>query len=640
MAGRSRLRTQRNKGRRLVLAIFVLISLGLCYWFFIKENHVRHYVHTLIQAGGDLSAIDRINRGVIYDRNLKELAVSMDRVSVYATIRELDSLQETAMRLAPVVNTSEESLLEKLKKGSIQVWLAENITQEEEKAVRRLGLKGIFLHREKVRYYPQQEAAAHFLGYTENQMGLAGVEYTYNQWLNQYGRSSGNNRQSGIATKKDGERNGSHNLILTIDLKIQDVLYKYVTEIGAAHAGIRLGAMVMEAKSGDVVGCVNYPSFDPNRFREYKKSVLGNIFVEPAAIPKNIRSFFLETASLQSVYEKDGRVLPWSVAFDPPSLGTEIRLWEKLGLNEPLHLDFVAENEKPERLKLLKQDQDIGLDTGSVPQIATPMQVLTAMARIVNGGKEVIPHVVDSKRNQGAVPSSHSGEASVVPGEVSREARRLFSAMARPGPLSSGTITGEGLSFSRMGDIDKYLRNTIMLSMIPATDPELVLMVVADLPGLDPGGSGRAGRVDLETPGLKMIYPIVTFEQVFTTLSGMMTAEKQEKKNYRPNEPIKDGFRRPADVHGAVAGPVKMPSLLGLSLRKSLRLLKGVPVEIRVHGTGRVVGQDPAPDTVMADVKVCTLTLQPMVDKKRPGKELKKFIHSPEIKDGSDKGKD
>ena len=189
MAKRSRLRTQKSKGRRLVLVILFLFLVISGYWFFANKNQIMQSVHNFFQTSRDVSGNGTIIRGVIYDRNLKELAVSMDRVSVYATVRELESPKETVMRLAPAVNISEDNLFEKFKDGSLQVWLADNISQEEEDAVRRLALKGIFLHKEKVRYYPQKEKAAHFLGFAENQMGVTGVEYTYNQRLNQYGAS-------------------------------------------------------------------------------------------------------------------------------------------------------------------------------------------------------------------------------------------------------------------------------------------------------------------------------------------------------------------------------------------------------------------------------------------------------------------
>jgi cell division protein FtsI (penicillin-binding protein 3) len=619
MAKKSRLRIQKSKGRRLVLVILFLVLAASGYWFFVNKNQVIEYVHNLFQTNRDASGT--VTRGVIYDRNLKELAVSMDKVSVYATVRELESPKETAMRLAPAVNRSEDSLSEKLRDGALQVWLAENISQEEEDAVRRLALKGIFLHKEKVRYYPQKEKAAHFLGFAENQMGVTGVEYTYNQRLNQYGTSfRGNNPVEGGEKRHD-----SHNLILTIDLKIQDILEKYITEIGASYEGVRLGAMVMEARSGNVIGCINYPSYDPNRYREHKKGILDNIFVEPVAVPKIIRSFLLDVASLHSDNEKEGsQVLPWSISSGTTNLGSELRLWERLGLNDSPHLDFVAENEPSRKGKLLSQDNRSGQNESTAPTIESPVQILTALTRVLNGGYKITPHVVDPGKNGGPVPPDNDTNNFVIRKEVSAEAQNLFAALTEGGPLSSGCIAGEGISFSSADGVDDYLRNQMMLIMIPAKGSELVLLVTVDYAGFDPAGTGKAGVADLVAPGLKMIFPIVTLQQVLTHLSDMMTAEEKEKMNYQSAQSSDMASPKAIETREEDKGPAKMPDLLGLSLRKSLRLLKTAPLEIRVQGSGRVTAQTPPAGTVLTGVKECSITLQPKVNKSRPGKELTK----------------
>ena len=635
MAKRSRLRTQKNTGRRLVLAILFICLVISVYWIYVNQIRIRQYVHSLQQMGRDVSSTETVTRGVIYDRNLRELAVSMDRVSVYATVRELESLKETAMRLAPALKTSEDSLFEKLKGGSLQVWLAENINQEEEDAVRKLNLKGIFLHKEKVRYYPQKEKAAHFLGYAENQMGLTGLEYTYNLWLNQYGTFNHPERESSSATGDKEKGPEGHNLVLTVDLKIQDILEKYITDVGARE-GMRLGAMVVEARSGKVIGCVNYPSYDPNHFRAYKRAVLDNIFVEPVAVPENIRSFLMDVASIQSEKDTDGQILPWSVSAGGTSIGSEIRLWDRLGLNDPPHLDFVADNDKPQGLKLVTQEHRWGRNDTTVPIIATPIQILTALTRILNGGLRVTPHMVDSDKNPQAVrPDTGRGDIVLRP-EVSAEAQNLFAALAQRGPLSSGYLVGDGLAYSTKGDVDDYLRNQMMVAVIPAKEAELIVFVVIDYAGLEPAGSGKAGLPDLVSPATKMIYPIVTLQQVLTHLFDMMTAEEKEKMNYPGLHLGQNRSPQAPESHEESKAQVRMPDLQGLSLRKGLRLLKGMPLEIHVHGTGRVVGQVPGAGAPLTDIKECSITLQMKVNRDRPAKDVTGIIRKSETGKGNE----
>jgi cell division protein FtsI (penicillin-binding protein 3) len=622
MARKSRLRTQKSRGRRLALVILLVCLAILGRWIFVHKSQLAGYTRTIFHTGREVSEADAINRGIIYDRNLKELAVSMDRVSVYATPRELESVNETAMRLAPALNRSEESVLEKLKSSSLQVWLAENITQEEENAVHKLNIKGIFLHKEKVRFYPMKEKAAHFLGYAENQMGLTGAEYTYNLWLNQYGVSPG--REGKPAGRDDGQgEQSSHNLTLTIDLKIQDILEKYITDIGASHEGMRLGAIIMETRSGNVVGCVNYPSYDPNHFREYKKAVLDNIFVEPIAIPGSIKSFLADVAALQPD-EKKEEILPWSVSSGTVSVGSEIRLWDRLGFNDNTRTDFIAENEKPQKMQMSIKDLQPGRGDNTVPVVATPLQILTATTRVLNGGLKVSPHVVDGEKNPNVPLIIKDTGERAVRGAVSTEAQNLFAAMTRSGPLSSGTVMDDGLSFTEKANSRDYRRSQVMLTVIPAKGSELVVLVVADYPTFDPAGAGKAGIADLVAPGMKMIYPIVTLQQVLTNLSDMMTAEEKERANYQGPPAAKSDAGKSTEPQDAGKGAVLMPDLAELSLRKSLRLLKGLPLTIRVQGSGRVVSQSPPAGTVLTDLRDCVITLQPKVNKNKPGKEIVK----------------
>ena len=296
----------------------------------------------------------------------------------------------------------------------------------------------------------------------------------------------------------------------------------------------------------------------------------------------------------------------------------------------------MAENDKPQKLKLLTQENRSGKNDNTVPIIATPIQILTAMTRILNGGLKITPHVVDPEKNPRAVRSDNGREDIAIRKEVSAEAQNLFAALTQGGPLSSGTLAGGGISFLTAGNIDDYLRNQMMLTLIPAKESELVVLVVVDYAGFDPAGSGKSGSPDLVSPGMKMIYPIVTLQQVLTHLADMMTAEEKEKMNYQGPQSSKSGSQKTPDANAEKKDQARMPDLQGLSLRKGLRLLKGSPLEIRVHGSGRVVTQSPPAGTLLADVKECSITLQPKVNKNLPGRELPKIVKKSETGKGNE----
>jgi len=455
-------------------------------------------------------------------------------------------------------------------------------------------------------------------------MGLSGVEYIYNHWLNQYGTLTRKGQVPGLAGG-NVNKGDNHNLILTVDLKIQDILEKYIADVSTSHEGIRLGVMVMETKTGNIIGCVNSPSFDPNRFREYKKAILENIFIEPVAVPVNIQSFLIDVADLQAGGERADEVLPWSISESTANLSSELRLWDKLGLNDHPHLDFIAENENPRKTKLSIQNNRSNRNSNTVSTIESPVQVLMALTRILNDGRKITPRVVDPEKNPtGGVQLDQSKDDSVIRKDVSIEAQNLFAAYTTIGPLSSGFITGEGVSFSKTGMNDDFQRSQMMLAMIPSKGAELAMLVIVNYPGLDPAGSGKSGMIDLVAPAMKMIYPIVTLQQVLTHLSDMMTAEEKEKTYYQSAQPTNSTSPRTNEILDANKGLKVMPDLMGLSLRKSLRLLQRTNMEILVRGTGRVTAQSPSPGSALTNVKECQITLQQNVNKSRPGKELTK----------------
>ena len=140
-------------------------------------------------------------RGTIYDRNLKQLAVTQERVSVYVRTREIDSIQETALRLSELLALDRRKLEDQLESGVLRLWVAKDISQEQELAVKDLQLPGVYLQREEKRYYPNEFRAAHLIGSVENGIGLSGVEYYYDRLLAKRKLKQEKEQQPNISSK-------------------------------------------------------------------------------------------------------------------------------------------------------------------------------------------------------------------------------------------------------------------------------------------------------------------------------------------------------------------------------------------------------------------------------------------------------
>lgn len=640
MAIQSRRRGKKSgRGGFTVLCMILLGIAGVvggAVWY--KQELVA-FVFTIFSGPEKVQEAKRNVRGTIYDRSFKELALSLDRVSVYVRPRELGDVQGSAGQLATVLGLNEQDLLARLDKDSQRVWLAKNISLEEEKAVDDLRLPGVFLHREQARYYPYKGIAAHVVGFADHNMGLAGAEHYYNRLLDQASISQGDFPHVDLGGHHRTGISGQH-LVLTIDLKIQDFLEKYVAAFGAVHEGAKIAAFLMEAETGAIIANANFPSFDPNLFYQYKRDVLANILLEPVVVPEEILGLFRDSVLLQA--NQDEQVYPWSIVAGSVDTGGASRLWERLGLSELPDLDFSVQDGSNSIVGPEKKTVMSGSEIG-VRSKATPIQLLLALNSLLNGGKKKLPHVLDRilERNgeheyffktsvtgngQGSFDDAGSKAGAGVTGgggneqeqllsPVSAETWRLFKALGHRGPLDSFFIDVNELYLQPVDKGNEYLRTRMMFALLPADKPELILMVMVRQPYLEPSHVSAKDGSDLVGPATKILPSMVALQQVHKNLSDMMNMSERKESNYQLEQEKKTmaGLETMLEQH-----PPFMPDLVGMSLRRALRLLQDRKIKVRIQGSGRVVAQSPAAGMPLTGVKECLLTLKK--DEKTPAK--------------------
>ena len=615
MGKRSRLRTQGVGKRRLVVLLVLLIGSGAVYgWYKHQQSPLLwEQVKKISGIGKDQFSSDRqIIRGTIYDRNYKELAISYERVSVYANIREIDDVNQVVTPLSAILETSESDLYDRVGEGRLRVWLARDISQDQEDQIRRLDLPGVYLHREYIRYYPQHESAAHLVGFAERDTGLSGIEQYLNRLEAKYRLKKDDT--SGLLQMGDTRPgvDGRH-LILTLDLKIQRILDGYLKKLSGSVPGFRIGALVMEADSGALVGYAQLPSYDSNKFHTYPEALFSDLFTEQIAVPEPFKIFFKDLSLIESQAQKITPSIPWSVAAEQRKLGVQLQLWDKLGADNPEALDFTGPQPSESDKVVYQSAQDQQRDFESVPQMQTPLQVLTAITRAVNGGLQVTPQAgrrfVLRKNQQEFLLEDLLAEnhKRVLSEQVSQQARDLFGLLGVPGPLGTRVLQGESTSY-RKQESGSLHHHYLGIAMIPLNKPELVLMLTATGPGYQAGGSRQ---ISLTGEALDMIAPIVALQRVMKNLSDMMSPQEQEEFNFRIPLGEKESGQEPVPQNLQT----EMVSLVGMSLRKCLRLLQSSNVEIEIRGTGRVVAQQPAAGSVLKPGDTVVLSLaQDQVD--------------------------
>ncbi len=310
MAQRSRLRTRGEKRRWLFICIpvvFAVIAGILWYSVYYRPDLLEHFLGSWTLKQWRTPINRDLIRGTIYDRNYKELAVSYERVSVYANIREIESVHTVAAPLAVILEEPEGTIEDRLRGSGLRLWLAKDINQKQEDEIRQLELPGIFLHKEHVRYHPQKESAAHLVGFVENDTGLSGVEFYLNQLQTEHRINPGKVEDLIKVGDSIPGPDGRH-LVLTLDLKIQQQLDQYVDEYLKDDAAISMGVLAIEADTGAIVGYAQTPSFDPNRFHTYPESVFSDVFNQQVAVPSFFKLFLREISLLES--QSGGRRFP------------------------------------------------------------------------------------------------------------------------------------------------------------------------------------------------------------------------------------------------------------------------------------------------------------------------------------------
>ena len=210
-------------------------------------------------------------RGMITDRNGEPLAVSTPVESIWANPQELSRNPDRLPELARSLGVPADYLTRKVSQRSDKefMWLQRRMSPAQAKTILALNIPGVFSQREFRRFYPQGEALAHVLGFTNiDDRGQEGVELAFDDWLR--GKPGLEkvirDRRGRIVENVDLVQPATpgKDLTLSIDRRIQYLAYRElkqkVLETGAASGSV----VVLDIATGEVLAMANVPSFNPN----------------------------------------------------------------------------------------------------------------------------------------------------------------------------------------------------------------------------------------------------------------------------------------------------------------------------------------------------------------------------------------
>jgi cell division protein FtsI (penicillin-binding protein 3) len=486
------------------------------------------------------------DRGTIFDAEGRELALTVNSVTVYANPREVTDPAVEARYLASLTGQDPAEIEGLLSQEGTFVYVARQLDPADADLVRAAGLPGIYFLEEPKRVYPAGSLTAQIIGFVQpdNNGGLEGLELGYEEELAGTPGQLRVERDPAGRTIPQGEYSvtpaepGS-DLVLTLRTSIQYAAAQALAE-GMERTGARSGSVVvLDAETGGVLAMVNLPGFDPEERESLLPEQVRNRAVTDLFEPGSTQKLITVAAALeaglvgpdtvleipesieildtvfQDFTEHEDFLTVTEIVAHSSNLGT-ILLGEMLGAQR-LHDYMVAFGQgrmtridfPGEAGGVLRPSEEwcittcvAGTSIGYHVSV-TALQMAVAYATIANDGVWVQPHLVaEVVDGQGSRVPVEAGRRQVVSAETARQVRAMLAAVVEEGTGSLAAVGGYRVG-GKTGTTKKYLSETgeysdedvvaSFIGMAPIDDPRIVVAVVLDAPQQDAsGGKGAA----------------------------------------------------------------------------------------------------------------------------------------------------
>lgn len=619
----------------IILLLLILIILRVFYIQVFDYKKLNEYASDLWSRDLPIEA----NRGLILDRNGEILADNLTTTSLVLIPNQIKDKKKTTKKLAEVLNVSYDNMKEHVyKKTSIERVHPEGrrLSYDIAEKISDLNLPGVYLVKEAKRNYPNGNLLSHTLGYVgiDNQ-GLSGLELQYNKYLTgksgaikYFSDAKGNklNLSEIYVEPQDGM-----NINLTIDIDIQKSIERELDNIVDMFSPDMALAIVMNPKNGEILGIGSRPDYDPNNYKNYNQEVLSrNLPIWSSYEPgSTFKIITMSTAVEEGVVdlEKDHFYDSGSVNVD----GSVLKCWKAGGHGDQTFLEVLQNSCNPGFVKLgnllgketlfnyidkfgfgsktgvdlngegkgiifdLDQIGNVELSTTAFGQgvSVTPIQQVTAVSAVVNGGYLYEPYIVESisenETNTIIKENNKKLVRKVISSKTSSIMRHALESVVAKGGGKSAYIEGYRIggktgTAQKVQDGKYLVGNYIMsfMAVVPSNDPEAVLYLAIDNPK--------------KTALLSSYTTTPIARRILLDIIDALGIEKQEgelEKDLEWNDKV----------------TYEVPNVVGKSVDEAKKLLTNFTIEY--SGTGdKVVEQSPAANEKLEDQGTIRLLLE------------------------------
>lgn len=489
----------------------------------------------------DLPVTDQPERGVIYDRNGAILAVDRWDYRVAVSPSILSDPEELANQLAPILQIPRSQLLYDMESPYMYVVLAPRVTSEVADAIRALELADeVQLDPLPRRFYPQDQLMCHVLGYVNyDNVGGAGVEGKYQNEL--AGEAASDTVAiSPIREQKSVIAREGSDLVLTIDRNVQYVVERHLREALAEHGAVSGSIIVMDPRTGAILAMAAEPCYSPNEVLKIPEGATFNPLVSAAYEPGSVMKLITMAAALdsgtvtpQTTYNDTGAIevgghvsynwdrgahgvvdmttlLSRSLNVGAATIATWMGpatfydYYQRFGFGQQTNIDIMSEADGLMPLPGSGEWQESFIATNAYGQAlaVTPLQMISAVSALANGGKLMQPYVVAEIRDENGVRRHEPTPAGQV---IRPETAAQMTAMAtvavqqevQEALVEGYTVAGK-TGTAQIAEPFGYHPTDVIGSFIgwlPADDPRVIVFVKLDRPTSAPWGSMTAAPV-------------------------------------------------------------------------------------------------------------------------------------------------
>lgn len=262
-----------NSKKRLVIVMVLACSLFLCLIFRIGYLQLikGEWLSTKAAEQQTREIPIEAKRGTIYDTNMKELAVSVTKYTVWCKPVEVKDAKKTSEQLSKILDEDYDDIYKKVnKKKMALVKVKRWIDDKTANKVTKAGLSGIWVAEDNQRYYPYGNFASYVLGHTSSDYsGVAGIELKYDGVLKgTAGKLVVSTDAAGKEIPQGSEQyyepTTGNGLVLTIDEVIQHYCEKAAQKAYEENNATKVTIIAMDPKTGDIKAMVKKPDYNPN----------------------------------------------------------------------------------------------------------------------------------------------------------------------------------------------------------------------------------------------------------------------------------------------------------------------------------------------------------------------------------------